>query len=374
MRTPVYHMRLLSSRPKRISSFVPGNRFSWPIEPVRLGPKQEMDRKQKIDRRRFIEFATLGAAGALANKVIASSDKPDEALPKLSLSQWALHRAHFGASKDNYQRWQRLLRESPDEVLEGWLKPLDFPKVARERFGFEAVEYVNTFIFGKARDDSFLEQLRTRCDDYGVKSVLLMVDEAGYLGHSDTNQRHQSIQNHLPWIEASAKIGCDAVRVNAHGIGSYEEQKEAAAESLRTLVEHAEPFDVKVLVENHGGLSSFPPWLLETLKSADHPLLGTMVDFDNFAWSEERIWHSDTRYDRYKGVEELMPLAQAVSAKSHNFDADGSETTIDYHRMADIIKTSGYNGYIGVEHEGNHFSEEEGIEKTRDLLIKAWQA
>jgi sugar phosphate isomerase/epimerase len=75
-------------------------------------------------------------------------------------------------------------------------------------------------------------------------------------------------------------------------------------------------------------------------------------------------------YDMYKGVEELMPYAKAVSAKSHNFDEAGNETEIDYGKMMQIVKKAGYSGFIGVEYEGNELGEEEGIIATRDLILR----
>ena len=75
-------------------------------------------------------------------------------------------------------------------------------------------------------------------------------------------------------------------------------------------------------------------------------------------------------YDPYQGVEEMMPKALAVSAKSNDFDEEGNETTLDYRRMLEIVKSFEYTGYIGVEYEGNRLSEVEGIKATRDLLIK----
>ena len=79
-------------------------------------------------------------------------------------------------------------------------------------------------------------------------------------------------------------------------------------------------------------------------------------------------------YDFYKGVEEMMPKAFAVSAKSNDFDENGDEKTIDYTRMLKIVKSFGYTGYIGVEYEGDRLSEEDGIIATRDLLIKVGQS
>ena len=37
-----------------------------------------------------------------------------------------------------------------------------------------------------------------------------------------------------------------------------------------------------------------------------------------------------------------MPFAKAVSAKSHDFDAEGNETTKDYRRLMKIVLDAGY--------------------------------
>jgi hypothetical protein len=87
-------------------------------------------------------------------------------------------------------------------------------------------------------------------------------------------------------------------------------------------------------------------------------------------------------YDKYKGVEELMPYAKGVSAKTHKFDANGNETEIDFKRMLTIIKKSGFKGIIGIEYEGGvyqsagqpgYLSNDEGIRATNKLLQKTVQ-
>ena len=67
----------------------------------------------------------------------------------------------------------------------------------------------------------------------------------------------------------------------------------------------------------------------------------------------------------------MMPAAKAVSAKSNDFDENGNEIRIDYVKMLQIVKNAGYNGYIGIEYEGQRLSELQGVIATRDLLIKA---
>lgn len=290
----------------------------------------------------------------------------------LSLSQWSLHRTLFGGTKErDYHQWKKWLNESPDKVLQGSLNPLDFPLVAKQTYGFSAVDYVNTFFFGKS--ENYFKELKKRCSDNDVESLLIMVDEEGMLADIDRNKRKEAIENHKKWFYNAAILGCHSVRVNLHGIGTKEEQQENSIESLLKLCDFAKTLNLDVIIENHGGMSSEPNWLLETIKKTNKTNLGVMVDFDNFKYSETKIWDGEFTYDRYKGVELLMPFAKSVSAKSYSFDRDGEEETINYKRMIEIIKKSNFKNHISVEFEGegeNNISEKEGILATKNLLEK----
>ena len=66
----------------------------------------------------------------------------------------------------------------------------------------------------------------------------------------------------------------------------------------------------------------------------------------------------------------LLPFAKGISAKTFDFDLEGNETKFDYLRLMQMIKDSGFNGFIGVEYEGDRLGEEEGIIATKELLLK----
>lgn len=259
---------------------------------------------------------------------------------RISLAQWSLHRA----------------------LHDGKLDPLDFPKTARNDFGIEAVEYVNSFYKDKAHDAKYIGELKKRCDDLGVYSHLIMCDGEGHLGDPSDALRKAAIENHYKWVDAAKVLGCVTIRVNAHSGGTPEEQMKLAADGLRRLAEYADKAEINVIVENHGGLSSNGAWLAGVMKLADHPRVGTLPDFGNFRIDDK------TQYDRYQGTAELMPFAKGVSAKSYDFNEAGDETAIDYKRMLKIVLDAGYRGYIGVEYEGSRLSETEGILATKKLL------
>jgi L-ribulose-5-phosphate 3-epimerase len=276
--------------------------------------------------------------GALSTPAMSSSDP----LFSVSLAQWSLHRALF----------------------RGDLDPLDFPAHARERYGLDAVEYVNQFYQPLAGSGAWARELGRRADDAGVRSLLIMCDGEGALGDPDPSARGAAVENHRRWLDAASVLGCHSIRVNAQSRGTAEEQARLAADGLRRLCELADPMGLSVLVENHGGLSSDAGWLAGVIRRVDHPRAGTLPDFGNFQISAD----PPVTYDRYRGVAELMPFAGAVSAKSHDFDATGRETAIDYHRMMRIVLDAGYRGYVGIEYEGQRLPEPEGIEATRRLL------
>ena len=258
----------------------------------------------------------------------------------ISLAQWSFHRGLFA----------------------GDIEPLDFPAFARERFDIGAVEYVNVFINDGNPEDAFLDTLKRRCDDNDVRSLLIMVDGEGQLGHVDMKRRMKAVDDHKKWVTAAKTLGCHSIRVNARSQGTPQEQRDRAADGLRRLTELAAERELNVLVENHGGLSSNGSWLAALIKQVDHPRCGTLPDFENFQIGPDE-W-----YDRYRGVEELMPFAMAVSAKSRDFDADGNEIHTDFYRMMRIVLDAGYRGYVGIEYEGERLGETEGIAATKKLL------
>lgn len=291
--------------------------------------------------RRAVLHTLAGSAAALTLPSSAfSMIEPKKPLFQISLAEWSLHRA----------------------LQAGDMTNLDFPRVAKQKCGIDAIEFVNSFFKDKARDAAYLAELKKRAGDEGVKMLLIMCDGEGALGDADEAKRKKAVENHHKWVEAAKALGCHSIRVNAASSGTYEEQMQRAADGLRALTEYGAEHDINVIVENHGGLSSNGEWLAGVMKLVDHKRCGTLPDFGNFHLGDNK-W-----YDRYKGVEELMPYAKAVSAKSHEFDEEGNEVHTDYTRMMKIVLDAGYHGYVGVEWEGGGLSEIDGIMATKRLL------
>lgn len=302
-------------------------------------------------------FLTLAAAAAASPLLRAASEK--KAPFKVSLAEWSLNKGIFG--KGNAERHTHL----------------DFCKIARS-LGVDGVEYVNQMFFDKATDAAYLADMKKRQDGEGVTGLLIMCDREGNLGDPDEAKRSKAVENHLKWLDAAATLGCHSIRVNAASDPklSWDEQLKLAADGLHRLSVEGDKRGLFVVVENHGGLSSNGKWLTAVMKAADHARVGILPDFGNFYTDRAK----GELYNPYQGLREFMPwVKKGMSAKAYDWDTgagkfytedrrEGREMTLDFERLIKIVVAAGYNGYIGIEYEGDKHTEIEGIKRTKQAL------
>ncbi|MFH6604321.1 sugar phosphate isomerase/epimerase family protein [Maribacter algicola] len=312
------------------------------------------------NRRTFVKNATLGTITMVAAPQIIHASKslnqrPDMSIPKISLAQWSLHRA----------------------LEKGEIKAVDFAAIAKNTYDIDAIEYVNQFYVDRANDEKFWSQLRQKAENEGVKSLLIMVDNEGELGNLKADERKKAVENHFKWINAAKILGCHSIRVNAFGKGSMKALEASLMDGLGQLAEYGAKEEINVLVENHGLHTSNASFITGIIKQIGNPFLGTLPDFGNWCLTAE--WGSTANgkncaeiYPQAKAIEEFLPFAKGVSAKTYDFDSNGNQSLIDYPKLLQLVKDSNFDGYIGIEYEGENLSEHEGIKATKALLEKIW--
>lgn len=326
----------------------------------------------KTNRRRFInQLGTgvlgAGAAASLPWNLYAHSEK------KLSFD---ISLAQFSFAS---------------EFFSGKHNTMDFPAKAKHEFGISIVEYVSMFFKDKGSDVTFFKELKKRADDLGVKNNLIMVDDEN-IAEVDPGKRNHAVENHYKWVDAAKILDCNSIRVNLGSMEQTETAEEVAAAALEgysKLLEYGNKNELDIIVENHIGHSCNGKWLAGIMKQVNNKRAGVLPDFGNFCIkrtkpaTQDLAGYMNTKcleeYDKYKGMEELMPYAKGVSAKSHKFDTQGNETEIDFPRMFDIIKKAKFKGIVGIEYEGglmqmmglpDYLSNEEGIRATKKLIEK----
>ena len=308
-----------------------------------------------MKRRKFNKIVSSLSSGIILSNGYSCSNLNKVDKYGISLAQWSLH---------------KMIK------IDKTLNPMDFAQKSKE-LGYDAIEYVSTLyrpILEKMSIKEMTKKLINKSKEHDVKNLLIMVDDEGNLSSSNLSEIKEAIDKHKRWIEMASKLECHSVRVNLEGEDQLDKWKDNSIKGLSLLSEFASNYNVNIIVENHGGNSSIGKELAEVIKNVNLDNCGTLPDFGNFCIKRKNGSLYDgpcnIEYDKYEGMRNLMPYAKAVSAKSYDFDPFGNETTIDFKKMMDIVDEFNYNGYLGIEYEGNNHSEINGIELTKKLIQK----
>lgn len=288
-----------------------------------------------ITRRDFFEKSMIvGAAGIVAPSLMSSAlphATPRVVKDDISLAQWAL----------------------VDEVKSGKWKTLDFAKVAKNDFGLNGIEFVNTLF--EVPTEGYLRQLKKNAEDNGVTMVLIMVDDEGDGASATKQERRQFEVNHRKWIDAAYFLGCSAIRTNCRGPEkvSKEEALKYATETYHMMMEYAVPANISVLIENHGGVSNDADWMVSLLKEVNNLYFGSYPD-----------WRSPSPgFDNVNYLEKMLPYAGGLSYRNQPTE----ELTAKMIRMS---KDSGYRGWYGIESSGRD-EIKKGISLLKKYLINS---
>lgn len=267
---------------------------------------------------------------------------------KYSLAQWTYHKQLFSGEMNNF----------------------DFVRKA-DSLGFHGVEFVNQFFRDQVDNYIFLDSLKEVLKETKSIPVMIMVDIDSELGATDPIRRNTSIEEHKKWILASEYLGCQYTRVNAYGDGTSEEVLKYCASSLKILADYAKPYGITLLVENHGGYSSDADWLVTLIRKTNVDNLRLLADFDNWCMEREngKLWGAPCIkwYDRYQGMDKVLQYSSGLSLKTFEFDEKGNEISTDFEKMFTLIHKHNYNGWLGIEYEGESVDSDTGVLLTKSL-------
>lgn len=285
---------------------------------------------KNITRKNFLEKSMLiGAAGIVAPSILGST--LSEATPRqikddISLAQWAL----------------------VDEIKAGKWKTLDFAKIAKNDFGLNGIEFVNTLF--ESPTEGYLKKLKKNAADNGVTMVLIMVDDEGDGCSATKEERRQFEINHRKWIDIAYYLGCHAIRTNCRGTKDVnkEEAMKYSVETYQMMMEYAVPAKIRVLIENHGGISDNADWIVSLMKEVNNLYFGSYPD-----WRSPSASFNNVDY-----LTKMLPYAGGMSYRNQPTEELAA-------KMIRLVKDSGFRGWYGVESSGR-----EAITKGIGVLKK----
>ena len=183
-------------------------------------------------------------------------------------------------------------------------------------------------------------------------------------------------------IEIAYALGIGVVRINSgrwNTIKSFDDLMKArglepilpgyteddgfkwCVESLNQCIPKAEECGVTLAVENHWGLTRSPEGLLRIAKEITSPWVGVMLDTGNFL------------EDPYDKLAMVAPKAVYVQAKTYFGGGEWYTLNLDYPRIAKILATAGYTGWVALEMEGKE-NPDAAVPKSIQMLRKAFRA
>lgn len=294
---------------------------------------------KSITRRGFINKSLVAGAGALVAPSLLNFQSSKASTKNTNLHQSAI----IGKNDISLAQWALV-----GEITRGDWKTLDFPRIAREDFNLNGIEFVNTLF--EVPTVNYLNQLKRNAEEHDVKMVLIMVDAEGETCTPSKEERKQTVINHRKWIDIAQYLGCHAIRTNC--IGAQDIDKDEAlkwsADTYNMMLEYAIPANISILIENHGGVSNDADWLVSLMKKVNSKYFGVLPD-----WREP-----GTEFDNVGFLEKTLPYSLGMSFRNQPTEEQNQQ-------MIKMTYDRGFRGWYGVESSGR-----ENINKSIELLKK----
>lgn len=211
-------------------------------------------------------------------------------------------------------------------------------------------------------DKAYLDRIKKSARDNGLTITTFIIK--GDIAQLDDVKRNRQIEQDKIEMRAAAYLGAPIVRVNLGTTGDEARDATVGTDrciaAIKELIPLAKELKLKIVLENHGGVSKKADNIIRIIKETDPKIVGALLDFKN--------WPADVVYQE---CAKIAPYAWMTHAKAHAFDDKGEETKVSYERILQMLKDAKYRGPISIEFEGKG-DQIEGLKKTRDLILKYW--
>ena len=246
-----------------------------------------------------------------------------------------------------------------DYLRGGEMDLLEFPAF-NAGLGIKALEYNDMFF--ERWDSEYLAEVKQSAADVGCYIQCLTC--GGNFASDDEAVRAESVATIRQRLHDAAALGAPVIRANIGGTG--DEGRDATQgvarviEGFNELLPTARELDIKITIENHGGVSKWANPILMVVLGTDPDYIGSCPDFGNFKPIERK----------YLELAKVIPFAHHTHAKTHEFTADGEDDEYSMARVLSLYQAAGMDdAVLSIEFEGSG-DQKVGVEKTRDLIAR----
>lgn len=211
-------------------------------------------------------------------------------------------------------------------------------------------------------DSAQIPAIREALDAWGVQLLNFPID-AGDLGSGNQQIARAAVRDNAHWFDVAHALGSTFVRVNAGSpFAGTAPDMTALVASLDELADQAAALEMQLLIENHGGTSSDPEFLLAVADRVGPDRLGILLDLANFLPVLEFLHTPGEQLESGRAsaafeaiipsIELLAPHASLLHAKAFDSGHEGEASVFDSARALNCALNAGYSGPISVEYEG----------------------
>jgi L-ribulose-5-phosphate 3-epimerase len=308
-----------------------------------------------MNRRDFLMASALGGVAAVSGSVAGAENGGGgnkKLKPKLGISTYSYW--HFKPPKTSIET----VIEKASELGVGGVDVLHRQMESEER--------------------GYLEKLKRTAFTNGIDLICLSIHQ-DFVDPS-AEERKKAIDHTIKCIELAYQMGIPSIRLNSgrwNTIADFDDLMKARGiepvlpghtedegfkwciDCIEQCLPKAAECGVILALENHWGLTRTPEGLLRILKAIQSPWLGGLMDTGNFL------------EDPYPKLEMIAPKTVFVQAKTYFGGGEWYTLDLDYKRIAKILGSVNYHGYISLEFEGKE-NADKAVPKSLGVLRKAF--